>query len=425
MSELFALSGAIPPQPRVTRNTPYEVCVYRTRTGEVVKWLPIVGVPRWERGLNIVGSWSVRVSLDQSLLTKDELSRLIEPWHWSWAIVQGRSIHQAGPVLSEDFADDGSQHTTISGVGLWALYKEKRVLYNKDVYVIPVLQGIDADVAFGPGTTSDKGGPIPLANRDLSLHTIVKRLLENEQGKGGGAVPLVLPDDVPGDSARTFLGAELATTGNRIYEITQVRNGPEVEFVPQFTDTERTGIEHQVYIGNPRLGQLGYEHSWTYGKALTKLGFISDGSRMVNRRWDRGSGFERNVQTGFFEDDDGVTAGIPVSWQTMPLLETVGQEHTDNGNPVELIDYARADVERGLSSELNLAAEVTLEGDSGDGSDPPSPTFDSVSPGDTASFHVYGHPRLRDGRYQVRILRMSASSSYKRGVLTVEVLGRP
>lgn len=419
------LLSAVAPQPRVTRNTPYEVCVYRTRTGQVVRWLPVYGTPRWESGINMTGSWSVQVPLDSRLVSKSDISQLAEPWYWSWAIVKGGSIFQAGPVLTESY-NDGDVFTTFTGAGLWALYRQKRVLYNADWdpgAPAANINSIDADFAFGPGTVSPRGAPIPVERRNLSLHTIIKRLLENEQDKPGGTVPLAtLPDDVSGTSERDYLAGELAYTGARMFEVTQVEEGPEFELWPEFSNSERSYIRHVPVIGNQRIGRLDYPHAWSYRKALVKLGSDSDGNSMVTRRWDRGAGFDRNVKTGYDNDLDGVTLG---SFLQKPLLESVGQLHSDVDDVAVLFDYARADVNSGQKPVLNLTVEVTMEGDAGDGGMPPSPTFDSVRNGDTGTLHVYGHPRLRDGPYSIRVLRMASGSSHKLGRLTVEILGAP
>ncbi len=406
------------PQPRVASNDPYEVFAYRTRTGEVVARIPLVGIPAWDGGLNVDGSWRVTVNL--SAISKSLLTQVARPyWHWSWAVVQGATIHQAGPVLTEDFEDGGDDHTTFTGAGLWALYG-KRKLVNAGRTSVSAILGVDADVSFGPGTVSDKGGAIPAANRNLSLHTIMKRLLENEQAKPGGAVPLgTLPDDIAGTSIRTYQGST-NTTRAKMYELTQDQNGPEFQLVPSFVDTSRNSIFHRVAIGNARLGQLGYPHAWRYGKACTKLGFNSDGGPMRDRDWDTGAGFDRNVKLGFAENMAGVTTG---AFQTRPLLEDSGSQHTSNDNQAELDSYAAADLLLGRDETLNLNVEVTMEGDNGDGESPPSPSFARVSAGDTGILYVERHPRLPDGQYFIRVIKKGNAQTYKRGVLTTHLLG--
>lgn len=398
---------------------PYEVCVYSTRTGQVIGWLPFVGIPRWERGINIQGSWSVTVPLDNRYVSKAQINSWVDPkWHWSFAICQGQTIYQAGPLVTEDF-DDGENVTTFTGGGLWRLLTDKRVLVNAGRTSVDVIKNIDADVAFGTTAVSDKGGPIPAGNQNVSLHTIAKRLVENELAKPGGTLPVTLPADIAGTSIRTYQGPELASTGQRLFELTQVVNGPEMEFRGRFTDESRTFVVHDFLIGNPRLGRLDYAYGWATGKACVKLGFTSDGMNMADRDWDRGAGFDRNVITGFAENMDGVTTG---SYQTRPLLEVVGTLHSNSDNVTELNGYAAADVADGRTAELVLKVEVTMTGGTGNGDLPPSPGFSLVSPGDTAYIRVRNHRRLPNAIYSVRVMRMGPGQTSKTGVLTVQVL---
>lgn len=410
------------PQPKVNTNIPYEVCVYRTRTGDVVGWVPLIGTPRWSGGINVAGDWAVQAALHSKSMSKSLLSQFIDPWNMSWAVCQGSVIHQAGPVRTEDFADSGDDYTQVNGTGLWGLYNEKRVLVNKDRASTSVITGIDADLAFGTGTTSDKGGPIPVANRNVSLPTIAKRILENEQGKPGGALPIILPDvgwEVAGTDVRTYQGPELAPTGQRLYELTQVQGGPEIQMIAEFTSGARSAVQHRIAIGKPRLGQLGYAHAWTYRKALTKFGYVTDGEVMTDRDWDKGTGFERNIKTGFAENLTDITTGF----QTRPLLETVGQMHTSSDNQPELDAYALAAVTNGRTSDRVMIMEVSMNGDIGTGDQPPSPNFASVSCGDTAIAFVENHPRLADGQYYVRVIKKGSASGFKIGALTVNLLG--
>lgn len=409
--------------PRSNVNIPYEVLVYRTRTGDVVGRVPIIGSPRWESGINIPGSWQVQADVYDRTCPKSLLSQYIDPWYMSWAVCQGSVIHQAGPVRSEDFDDSGGSYTTVNGSGLWALYTEKRTLVNATRTTVAGITGADADLAFGTATISDKGGPIPVANRNVTLPTIVKRIFENEQAKPGGALPIVLPDagwEVAGTDVRTYQGPELAPTGQRVFELTQVLGGPEVQIQPEFTDGSRSAVQHRVSIGKPRLGQLGYLHAWTYQRACTKFGGVVDGDSMVDRRWDKGAGFERNVHTGFAENMNGVTSG---PFQLRPLLETVGQEHTSSENDAELAGYASADVANGRIPDQVFTVEVTMNGDTGDGQAPPSPNFGAVTAGDTGVIFVQNHPRFADGQYFVRVIKKASASGFKTGSLIVDTLG--
>lgn len=413
------------PQPKLISTTPYEVCVYRTRTGDVVGWIPCAAIPTWERGLNIAGSWTAFPSLDDRYLTKADLNGWIEEWDWSWAVVQGQHIWQAGPVKGETYPDDGANSTTIAGVGLLAMLQEKRALLNPSRAAVDVITGIDADVAFGITAVSEKGAPIPAGNQNLALQTIIKRLFEGLLAEPGGDLPIDLPtEEYAGTAIRGYPGYELGSPGGRAVDITQVSGGPEMELVPFFTTTDRLVVRHRLHVGKPenngRLGQLGYAHMWDSNQALLKVGFERNGEQRTNRHWEKGEGSDRTAVVKFAQDLTGVTTGPTVGQR--PLLETVGSGHINASETATLQGYADAAVLNGQHSRLTLTVEVRPDGDDGQGGGSRSPVLTAVSPGDTAILKLKNHRRLPDGPYEVRILRMRGTSDLTRAGLDVQVL---
>lgn len=417
------------PQPRTVAHTPYEVCAYHTRTGKVAGWIPLADIPDWQRGLNITGSWSVQVALDSRYLSKEELTGLSGEWDWSWAIVQGTHIHQAGPVRGEDYSTDGASTTTIMGSGLLALLAEKRVLVNAARATVGGITTTDADFPFGPGTVSEKDAPIPADNRFVDLTTVIIRLFENALAEPGGDLPIDLPTDTyPGVAERSFPGYELGTVGARALDITQVIDGPELELVPRFTDTKRQFVRHRLLVGVPstnpdingRLGNLSYPHVWDTGRGLCELSFSRNGERRSNRAWQKGEGTDRAAAVGFAQDLTGVT--VDPGAGTRPLLETVDISHARASETDGLQGYAESDIANGARSELTLRAVVRIDGTDGQGGESRSPLLPSVSPGDTGVVTVTDHQRLPDGPYEVRVLRISGTRDPDTASLDVQVL---
>lgn len=412
------------PTLKTTGSPPYEVCAYHTRTGRVAAWIPLADQPTWERGLNIAGSWSVPVALDNRRMTKDELTAVSEEWDWSWAIVQGNYIHQAGPVLGEEFDDNGND-TTIPGVGLLQLLVERRVLLNAARASVGVINEIDADFAFGTGSTSEKGAPIPADRQNLALQTVIKRLFQNALAEPGGDLPIDLPsEEYAGSTQRDYPGYELGMVGARVLEITQVDGGPELELVPYFTSTARGFVRHRLLVGTPanngRLGNLTYAHVWDSGKGLVRVPFSRNGAQRTDRVWEKGSGTDRAIQTGFAQDLDGVSTGPGAG--TRPLLESVGTTHTNASEDETLQGYADGDLVNGRRSTLTLKATVRTDGFDGQGKRTRSPRLIEVAPGDTGTLNITRHRRLPDGEYEVRILRIRGSRTVNQADLDLQVL---
>jgi hypothetical protein len=390
---------------RRTPVVPYEVCAYRTRTGEVRRWVPCARLPDWEQGLNLMGSWRAYPTLSRTDLPKDELNTIVEPWDWSWAICQGQKIWQAGPVLGENYSEGGGV-TQIYGVGIWQLLADKRLLVSPTRASVSDIKAFDADVPFGTGTFSTVGATIPAANKNLNLRGIAKKLVEIAIGISTDAryVPIVLPTDgvFAGTSARDFPGFDLATF-RRLYELTQVDGGPEIMLVPEFTTTARKFVQHRLILGSPRLGQLGKPHVWAYNRGLTKASFVLDGVEKTNQAWERGSGQERNTVLGYAEDQ------TIVNLYGGTVLQTVGTSHSQDGDAETLNGYALQNLNTNRSGALTLSVEVSMNGMDGTGELTESPDLSAVTPGDTAILRFKNHLRLPDGDYSVRIARMSGS----------------
>lgn len=418
--------GTPVPQPKVTFQ-PYSVLAYETRTGRVAGSIPFVGVPRWSAGLSTPGAWSVTVALGGSGISPDLLDGLAEPQVFSWAICQGSRIWQAGPVVGESYSD-GQSNTTVSGTGLWGFLTNKRLLVNPARATLAGVGAADADVAFAPTSAtnvSEIGTPIPAGNRDLSLHTIAKRIVQTIEGAAGGDLPIVYPDDIAGAAQRTYPGYDLASPGQRLTDLTGVIGGPEIEFRPSFVDdTTRQFIQHTMRIGNDQdpvalghLGNLSFAQAWDYGKALVKLDISRDGSNKSTRDFERGNGLNRDIVVGFYDSPISASPGSL-------LLETVGSSHTSSDNKTELNGYAQSAVVTNAMSTPTFTAEVRIQGDDQQGRLTRSPNLASMENGDNFVSHVTGHRRLTDGTYYFRIINMSQGSTTQQASLALHFLGR-
>lgn len=409
---------AASPMTRVrARFDPIEVRAFETRTGRVVARLPFVGTPRWSAGVNFAGDWGITVKLGKDGISKELLDGITDPWRFSVAISQGSKIWQAGPCVSEDY-NDGDDVTSLGGGGLLKLLADKRVLINPGRTTLAGVASADADVAFGPNATNDIGSTIPAANRNLSLHTIFKRILSTITAAPGGDLPLVLPADIAGTAERTYPGYDLASVGQRLMELAQVENGPEFEFAPEFVDPQtKQSVRWRVRIGNPNLGNLAFPHYWDQNKALIGTGFSKDGGWRLTRDFERGNGMNRDLVLGFA--DAALTAN-----PSDILLESVGSSHTSTSDANVLNAWARAAVAAGNTDAPVLVHRVRVPGDDGQGNKTRSPSVTEISVGDNGYFVIKNHPRILDGTYACRIIRVDNGQVEQTAVLTTQLLGK-
>lgn len=369
----------------------YRLFVASLRTGDIVADIPFVGSPRWEHGLNIAGGLTPTVPL--GAISKADFDDLCTPWRWAWGLSWGGHVLQCGPVVTDRFNDTEGPPTADVGIGgLFHLFSTKRVLVN-------------------PAWTEGANVADPIADTvltALTLRTIAKRLVQNDLTRVGHDLPIVLPaDDAASTHERTYPGYDLAMVGERLLQLTQVIDGPEIEFRPQFADSTQRAIEWEMRIGNPRLGQLGYPHAWDYGQALANVDYDRDGSSMTMAHFERGNGMERGLLTGY-QDDKTLVNLASYPW---PELETVGGSSTSTVDPEVLQAKADGYVATYARPVVTWSATVRMDGTNGQGGVTRSPSVDLVSAGDNCTFRMRSHRRILDGTYQRRIVRVSNGPS--------------
>ena len=372
---------AVQPPPPIPE-LPWRLFVAETTTGKIIRDLPFVGAPQWSYGLNMAGGLSAKIPI--GAISKDELRAVLDYWRLSIGIAWGDHIWQCGPVVTYRFTDvEGPPVLDVGAAGIWGLFSQKRVIAN------PAWTGVNL---------AAEDADVNLTN--LSLHTIAKRLVQNDLTRNG-SIPIVLPSDIAGSQERAYPGYDLAYVGERLSNLTQVINGPEIEFRPEYTDDSRTYMQWRMRIGNPRLGNLGLPHSWDYGRALSHVDEDGDGSNMQFASWVRGNGMERGLLIGHYTDETLVDLG----W---PMLESVDGSHTSAVDQNTLDGWAQANVETYRNGMNTWAARVRIDGTDGRDRRTGSPALDIVSVGDNAVFNMSDHRWIPDGAYGQRILSISS-----------------
>lgn len=365
----------------------FRLFVASTRTGQIVAEMPWVGTPRWDYRLNTSGGLTVTVPV--SAVPKSDLEEFTTPWRWSWGWAWGDHILQAGPVVTSRFTDSEGPPTEDVGMGgIWHLLTNKRVLVNP-----AWTEGQNvADPAYDSAWTN------------LSLRTIAKRIVSNDLARSGHSLPIALPADDPSSThERTYPGYDLAFIGERLYQLTQVIDGPEIEFRPRYTDDTNRAIEWEMRVGSPRLGQLGYPHAWDYGQALVSVEYDRDGSGQTFGHWERGNGMERSLLSAYQDDKTLVN----LSGYAFPDLESVGSS-TSTSDQETLQAKADGQIATYARPVSSWSAVVRLDGTNGRGKETRAPSIDLVDVGDNCTFTLRNHRRIADGTYQRRVVGVSS-----------------
>jgi hypothetical protein len=381
---------------RIKLSTPQtRLFVAETRTGKIVRDLPYTGTPEWLRGLNTTGSLSADIPLGGTGFPKADLAYLTSTWRYSLGLAWGNYVLQAGPIV---LATQNGSSMNVSAMGIWGIFSNKRITLN--VAQSGPITGANLDVVFGPS------GVAPVGNQGLSLHSVCRRLVELDISRSNHGLPIVLPAVITGTVVRTYFGYDTKYVGANLLDATQEMNGPEIEFSPRFTDGTQTTIEWAMRIGNYRLGQLGFPHTFDYGQALTDVEVTIDGTDQTFRDIERGNGTERGLIIG--DSGDRGQALVADGW---PRLETIGTDHSSETDAGILAAYAQATEATYEASIQSWNAEIRLDAASQAGVATGSPTVDQITSGDTAIFHMDRHEVLSDGDYFCRILGLQQGST--------------
>ena len=318
----------------------------QTMTGVVGAELRLAAEGTWTIPLNGIESFQVTVS-------KTQLAEL-HPLKWapwvgsvvvSWERPDGTLVPWvAGPITgppAETRGVDGMATFECCGIGA---VLERRVVAEND---------FSADVLRGSSMTRS----------GMSLGTIVQEIVEAvTKRRLGGALPIVARSPRETGSrlnTRTYEGWNLANNmaWKRITEITQVRNGPDVAFRPEWGGA---GLVWGLYHGT--AAQTGIEQKWvmdldsTSSKSpVASVEPTSDATNLNNRVWWTGAGEGAGTLVTREQDVSRLS-------KYMPLLETVGST-SDSENMPLLIDHASAALAAGATPLKQLSMKI-------DGSDP-------------------------------------------------------
>lgn len=321
-------------------------------SGGIVRWLPTDG---WRQDIRVV----------------------TEPPRTILAVVVGQQIINAGPIWVREW-DLGAGTLTLRASGLPSIFNHRLLVSHLIDWLTP-----------GQGPASS------LTYNGLSLGTIAKRMVQEAVAQTGGMLPIVFPADVAGTSTRTYQGFELATVKQRLDEISQVDNGPEIAFDPRFT-SDGTGIEWVMRTGtdtDPALHQTGMD--WIVDTTVPRgslggLRVTEDASNMALRTLAKGPGTaESTLVSRAAVSTDLIAAGYP-------LLDTVRSYTSDTQSQNSLDSHAVADLatNRGPWQTWNL----TVQADD---------RMARVRPGDWWTVRIGSGPFLPAGPYRARLASMS------------------
>jgi hypothetical protein len=252
---------------------PYRLLIGDLRTGEITAELP--GEAEFTDELPAPGSARATIPID-AVPAEINLRTVTAPWRHYLAIATDDTVLWAGPILPRTRRPDADQ-VEISASGLWAVFN-RRVLARR-----------------GDWDYTDERADVILTYR--SVPGIALDIVDVALNRPHGELPLVLPRiDRSGDQERRYFGYELATAGERLKQLTDADNGPDLHFLPRF-QTGRDAIEWTLRVGLPLLSQPGADWHFDDGGQLVAYGWDEDGSVMADTVLVPGDGLDTVVST--------------------------------------------------------------------------------------------------------------------------------
>lgn len=359
----------------------WRVLIAETLTGQIMADAAPTAMPTFTRKINDKGALSVRVYVGTDPNANVDFHTYTRPGRYSWALLYGDHLVQAGPVWTYDFAED-TRELEVSCGGLFSLFA-RRVTRNPNGHTAIVDPSED------------------LTYTGLSLRGIMRQLVADNLAQTYYDIPsLLLPEAETGDATRTYYGYDLKSIADNMNDLSNVINGPEFDFAPELSD-DGSKIQWRLNIGGPLLGDQSSAAVWDYGTEQAPVDSITpdvDGSAApCSRVWVKGEGSERALLTGFAED---------LTWQQQgyPATDYVDGDHTSATVQQTLEGYADADLAEFRTPTEKWACSVHI---AGPGAVEYAPALGNWTLGDAPTFFVTNHPWLPDGAYRRRILGYS------------------
>lgn len=348
------------------------------RTGQILEEY-LVDDMAWDRPLNDAGTANGTLNLQDADVRASTPRLTCAPARSFWMIEWDEVPVWGGVVWTHRYSRK-ARTLKLTAAGLWSLFDHRKAL---------------AALAYAqaPGAAAD------LTWSGISLGTQAKRLVQAALAHTGGNLPIVLPADVAGTSIRTYPAYNLSWVGDLLTNLTEVEDGPDIEFAIERDPARESYVRWRMRVGNPLLEQSG--DYWRFDDSVpespvTDLDVSVDGSKMGSRAWVPGEGQERDMLLGLQEDDELVAAGYP-------LLEVEDTTHKTTSDPLTLDLHAGDLVSR--RSRPTEQWSVSVDANAADA------RLGQYLPGDAALLTVEGDPYLDDDEYAVRIIGMKGGSS--------------
>jgi hypothetical protein len=363
----------------MTDYLPWTCYLAETRTGKVLDEITLADEPDWDAAINADGSIQVRTLVEG--VADDALrSYGTDGGRIALALTYGEApdgkIVQAGPIWNARF-DDHSKVLTLQAMGIWSLLS-RRLLISPGWQPPNSLVSDAYDTVFA-------GKTLPFIAKSL-----VDRLKQHPNGSLPIDTPLSVSEggSMPEDGAhdRTYVSHETATYGQRLRELTQVIDGPDIVFHPYFAAHDQ--IRWQMLVGDPYLAQSEQDPVFEYPGNLYYISVQLDSTQRATEVVVRGNGSERALTFSYASSLDLTDAG----W---PAISHIDSSHTSASDQATLDGWSAAILQQQTGVVETWDVTTTIGG---------QPGLADYLPGFRVRYNVNGHNWVPDGDYRFRLI---------------------
>lgn len=356
----------------------YTAYACETVTGKNLGLLDVT-VSGWARELN--GTDTATVSMSPGALTvanRDQVRQYTTPWRMSLVICWDGTPMFAGPFVTRQWDKTA---TTFNAVGIRSIFQKRKA----HTWATPL-------------------GSQTISYTNKSLASIAQALAVVGTSHPGGSLPIVFPAtevDADPTHVRTYPGYELKNISDIWTLLTGVKNGPDIDFAPSWTDGTQTAIQWTMRLGTLAQPQLFQPQQVSFDasspqSSVSDLSYVEDCSALTTTQWAGGAGSDVGILMSQNTSSFLVSNGYPLLEEETNYRTVTDQATLDTYAAGDLILHSAPVVQWTLSVDALQP-----------------PVMSSYNIGDQARVRVYQHIWIPDGDYAMRILGMSGDSSTK------------